>query len=66
MMNIMGIYVKTQHRIHTYYRQEIVCKQHLMLTSASRIEWHKKGAFAITESNKYFLTHLSIVYLYER
>lgn len=54
-MIIMGIFEKIQHRIHTYYRQEIVCEQYPMLTSRSRKEWQNKGTLGIV----YMLHHIT-------
>ena len=51
----MGILEKIQHKIHTYYRHEIVCEQYPMLTSSSRKEWQDKGALGIV----YMLHHIT-------
>lgn len=54
-MIIMGILEKIQHKIHTYYRHEIVCEQYPMLTPSSRKEWQDKGALGIV----YMLHHIT-------
>lgn len=51
----MGIIENIRHKIHTYYRQEIVCEQYPMLTPCNRKEWLDKGAIGIV----YMLHHIS-------
>lgn len=51
----MGFIEKILHRIHTYYRQEIVCEQYPMLTSQSKKEWQHKEALGIV----YMLHHIT-------
>lgn len=54
MMIIMGLIEKIRHRVHTFYRQQIVREQYPMLTSLSRKEWKEKGAFGVV----YMLHHI--------
>lgn len=54
-MNVMGITVKFKHKVHTYYRRNIVCEQYPMLTHISRKEWQEKGALGIV----YMLHHIT-------
>ena len=54
-MNVMGITDKIKHKVHTYYRRNIVCEQYPMLTHISRKEWQEKGALGIV----YMLHHIT-------
>lgn len=51
----MGLVEKIRHRVHLFYRQQIVREQYPMLTSLSRKEWKKKDAWGIV----YMLHHIS-------
>ena len=54
-MIIMGLVEKIRHRVHTFYRQQIVREQYPMLTSLSRKEWQEKGALGVV----YMLHHIA-------
>lgn len=51
----MGLVEKIRHRVHTFYRQQIVREQYPMLTSLSRKEWQEKGALGVV----YMLHHIA-------
>ena len=54
-MIIMGLVEKIHHRVHSFYRQQIVREQYPMLTFLSRKEWQAKGAIGVV----YMLHHIT-------